>query len=243
LVVFMLTLNFGFATAGIPISISNSTFQANGAETMTIDNVSVLGGSYWLQFQWNQNTYKWDLIGYGQETDPALTNAKKLLGNWTFQYTIISTFTQQYLLTTVDTSNVNSQGGYFVSGVDAYGDAIGASHFPDNGYYALLDPGTYIDRFFTFTIDGNTASGCYYQISTSTGDISKCYTMWASKTALSSSDHSSNANREVGLFSERIEVEEAEEAGDGERTMDPIHKMQYEALKSFYLENSHDFAP
>ena len=66
-VVLTLTLSFGYANSGVPISILDSTFQSNDYQTLTIHNVSALGGTYWLQFQWNQNTYKFDLIGYGQE--------------------------------------------------------------------------------------------------------------------------------------------------------------------------------
>ncbi len=45
LVALMLVLGFGHAYSGVPINISNSTFQANGNETMTIHNVSALGGT------------------------------------------------------------------------------------------------------------------------------------------------------------------------------------------------------
>ena len=67
LIALALPLSIAYAESEVPIDISSSTFQANGSETMTIHNISVLGGYFWAQFQWNRNTYKWDLITVGQE--------------------------------------------------------------------------------------------------------------------------------------------------------------------------------
>ena len=105
-------------------------------------------------------------------------NGGLLKGYWYFYYTIISTWDDYYTLDTI-TGDTNSQGGYYIFGTDEYGDLVNACYWPDDGNWALLDPGSIIDKFYTFYTDGNTilANSCYYQINNSTGDLSSCYTL------------------------------------------------------------------
>ena len=106
-----------------------------------------------------------------------------LLGNWHFYYTIISTFSDYYSLTTVSTEK-NSEGEYFVFGTDEYGDTVVAAFYPDTiKGWTLLNQSNIIDLFYVFYTDGNKIlpNSCYYQIDKSTGQWSKCYTLNGSK--------------------------------------------------------------
>lgn len=126
------------------------------------------------------------LLGFGSafgsdedvDRDAYYYETSLLLGGWCFYYTIISMFANYYYLTTIS-DNVNSLGANIVYGIDQYGGIIVACYYPDYGYWALLDPGIIIDRFFVFYTDGDwiLSNSCYYQINVSTGSWSRCFTL------------------------------------------------------------------
>jgi len=139
-------------------------------------------------------------------TDSLLNKTELLKGYWYFYYTIISTWDDYYTLDTI-TGDTNSQGGYFIYGIDKYGDPVIAAYWPDNGNWSLLDSGSIIDKYYTFYTDGNTilANSCYYQINISTGDWSPCFTLNGYKVY-------SLAIQPKGSVTEAIEVEEMKAA-------------------------------
>ncbi len=97
-------------------------------------------------------------------------------------------FDEYYYLTDIDDS-INDQGAHYVFGLDSYGDIVVACYWPDNGWWALLDTGIIIDRYFVFYTDGDTIlnNSCYYQISISTGEWSSCFDLDGYKFKSSSS--------------------------------------------------------
>ncbi len=108
-----------------------------------------------------------------------------LRGNWTFEFTILSKFTYDYTLSTI-VKDTNSQGGYYIYGEDEFGDDIIATYWPDDDNWSLLDTGSIlIDRYYVFYTDGSTIldNSCYYQITKSTKNWSRCYTLSGRKTS------------------------------------------------------------
>lgn len=117
--------------------------------------------------------------------DPLLAKTQLLIGHWHFAYTIITTFTDDYTLTNIDGTK-NSEGGYFITGTDQFGGPVLASYFPKEADWALLDPGTIIDKFYTFHTDGTTIlpGSCYYQVNPpGSTNLSSCYPLSGVKMA------------------------------------------------------------
>jgi hypothetical protein len=247
----LIVLAFAGTVSAAPVylDIATATFTATGPQTLNGANVDALtadGAIYNCTFEWNPNTYNWVLTSYYvsgyKNDDPKVTNANKLLGIWNFVYHIGSSYTndQTYKMHTVDTGDTNDEGGYYVWGDDEYGNknSILASYYPTSGYFALLDPGSIIHRFFIFpTITGNTTKGDYYQITVSTGEWSNKYSFEGTKTALPS-----QADRVGGLssdpsiktFIEKIERERAQSLVGPNApafAVDPDVQQIYEILK------------
>ena len=111
-----------------------------------------------------------------------------LLGDWYFYFLIITMFDEYYYLTDIDDS-INDQGAHYVIGLNRYDDIVLACYWPDSGYWALLDTGIIIDKFFVFYTDGDTIlnNSCYYQISHSTDEWSQCFDLYGYKFKSSSS--------------------------------------------------------
>jgi len=112
-----------------------------------------------------------------------LAKTQLLKGYWHFLYTIsTTTFERYYALDDIDGSQ-NSQGGYFIYGVDEYDDIIVATYWPDDEYWTLFDESGSISRYYIFYTDGSQilASSCYYQINNTTGDWSRCYELSGEK--------------------------------------------------------------
>ena len=125
-----------------------------------------------------------------------LAKTQLLKGHWHFVYTIISTFTDDYSLTTIPGTK-NPQGGYFIQGTNQYGGPVAAAYFPTDGYWALLDPGTIIDQFYTFLTDGQSISpgGCYYLINPpGSTNFSRCYPLSGVKTSAAANDRAQEAS-------------------------------------------------
>lgn len=55
------------ASQGVSIDLTDATPTVTGAETLHIDGISTMGSNYWVDFQWNERTNKFDVSGYGVE--------------------------------------------------------------------------------------------------------------------------------------------------------------------------------
>jgi hypothetical protein len=177
------------------LDLSSATIDRLPPESLRINHLKAVGlpGSYRVDFQWDSTTFTFVPVAASvvietppttPPTDPILAKTELLKGHWHFVYTIISTFTDDYSLTTIPGTK-NSQGGYFINGTDQFGGPVAAAYFPTDGNWALLDPGTIIDKFYTFLTNGQTLSnGCYYQISPpGSSNFSRCFTLTGVKTS------------------------------------------------------------
>lgn len=109
-------------------------------------------------------------------------NAKKLLGDWLFVYTIISTFTDSYYLDTLVESS-SEPGAWYACGANGYGNPVIATYDLEVGF-SLLDLGAIIDQFYVFDFTGpDSISGSYYQIDADTGGWSRGYPLSGTRTA------------------------------------------------------------
>lgn len=105
----------------------------------------------------------------------------RLIGIWSFEYTIISHWQDYYLFNNLREST-DTPGSYFVLGLDEYDNPIVGAYDPDLGMYLVLDQGYMFDQVFVFDLvsEGN-ASGCYYQVDLSDESWSDCYAMSGTK--------------------------------------------------------------
>lgn len=125
-------------------------------------------------------------LGPASSEPPNKVASARLIGGvWTYLYTIISTFSDQYIFQSVD-SSPNSSGEYFVRGTDSTGGPIAGGYDPTLGMWAVLDPSIIIDKFYTFKFTSdNVISGCYYQISPpGSTNLSRCYPLTGSRNGL-----------------------------------------------------------
>jgi hypothetical protein len=87
-----------------------------------------------------------------------------LIGSWRFQFTIISTFTEDYSLTHIE----SVEGVPTLVGTDELGGLVIVSRTADLGggvpfEFAMLDPGTFLCDFYLFDQPGpNSISGEHY---------------------------------------------------------------------------------
>jgi hypothetical protein len=156
-----------------------------------------------------------------------------LLGDWYFYYWIISMWDDYYYLTDIS-DDINSQGAYFVIGVNEYGNYINACYWPDDGNWALFEPGTIIDKFYFFYTDGDTIlnNSCYYQISHPTEEWSRCYDLYGYKFGLASSLNNDTWGQLEKSEDEIIDDEELRAAEiDKAELIDDTIKDKYYQLK------------
>ncbi len=247
---------------GVDIDISESSFQATGPRTLMGTNVYVSeldDGLYSCTFQWDAEALLWRLTAYTRTgrkgSNDALYYARQLAGNWTFAYTIISVFTDRVCLDTIHTSDPNSEGGYFVSGRNQYGGVVAGCHWPEQGYFMVLDPGSIIDRVYVFTIEGNRVkTGFYQHYSHSSKKWSNTYALSGTKVPLNpivttggvqknaTEFDQPHANFAIGLAAQRAALEEAEGSSmqgsenEGESPLLPFNghmASAYDLLKAF----------
>ena len=145
--------------------------------------------------------------------DPVLIPLnQRLLGEWSYHYTIISSFENIYLLDTIRENPLSSSDDlpFGVWGTDEYGDPVLAGYYPFMDLYGLLDMGTtLIDLFYMFYFfSDDTVLGCCFQIDKDTDEMSSCYPMTGFKLT-DLKDMSSFASKEM-LSTSQIEVEEIE---------------------------------
>jgi len=121
-------------------------------------------------------TYQGDGVGGGSpppRSDPNIALLTPLLGRWSFTYTILIPFDNEYTLSTFQAD----PGGSYLVGSDGFGGVVVADVVtdPSLGFtFSLYDSGTIIDKYFLFNLDGsgNFVSGEYWQIDSVTGDFS-----------------------------------------------------------------------
>ena len=104
------------------------------------------------------------------------TNAAKAIGWWNFTYTIISTFHDYPLMSSISTRRA-SDNNYFNYGTDESGNVILGTYTTSTGNHEILMTGSIIDIFHVFAISSsnNTSSGCYYHYSHSSSSWTSCY--------------------------------------------------------------------
>lgn len=207
-----------FAQA-IHLDLSAGQVTVLGSETLRINHLKAPGfpGTYRVDIQWDPNQYIFRPVGIAAEEPPPpttpppppvdaiLAKTELLKGHWHFVYTIISTFTDDYSLTTIPGTK-NPQGGYFIHGTNQYGGPVVAAYVPTDANWVLLDPGTIIDQFYVFQTDGNSilSNSCYYLINPpGSTHFSRCYALTGVKTAALAAER---AQKESGT---RLHADEA----------------------------------
>jgi hypothetical protein len=181
----------GIAAGHTFIDLSEAQVEILNSTTLKIRQATVAGrpGKYWADVQWNPATSIFVPIASGEEASPSFYDKTLLLkGTWRFVYTIASTFTDDYTLSSIP-GTTNSQGGYFIYGTNRFDGPVVAAYWPTDGNWSLLDSRIVVDRFYEFHTDGNVIqpNSCYYQISFV--GISNCFALSGSKTATAAVGH------------------------------------------------------
>ncbi|MFZ3137532.1 MAG: fibronectin type III domain-containing protein [Thermodesulfovibrionales bacterium] len=234
-------INLSWNASSDNVGVTGYKIYRNGSYLKSINSTSTtdIGLSSSTQYCYTVSAYDVAMNESNQSSqacattnpvDEILAKTELLKGKWHFIFIIISTFTYDYTLTTID-GDKNDQGGYYISGTDEWGDLVIAGYWPDDGNWALLDTGTIIDRFFVFYTDGSNilSNSCYYQIDSSTGSFSRCYELsgykYSAATALNKT--STRKNNKIGiLIKESIMIDEVETI-----TVDEFIEMKYQELK------------
>ena len=204
-----------FAQA-IHLDLSAASIENRPPEGLRINHLKAVGfpGTYRVDFQWDSTTSTFVPIpdsvvveNPAPPTDPILAKTELLKGHWHFVYTIISTFTNDYSLTTIPGTK-NPQGGYYIHGTGQSGDPVVAAYFPTDGNWALLDPSISIDKFYTFLTDGQSIlpGGCYYQINPpGSSNFSRCYALTGVKTTATTNSRAQEASGGTRLHGDEAE--------------------------------------
>ncbi len=166
-----------------------------------------------------------------------------LAGSWRFTYQIISAFTNDYELDLNEVkASSSSPGDFIILGQGEYGNQVIAGFDASLGDYVLLDSGTIIDRYFTFSYSGNgIVSGCYYQIDSDDGSWSSCHPMrgiqniFQSKSMNREKFSSSQYQNELGRRSEVAEGESFEIIPKKRLPDNGLHN-SYEEMKNLLEE-------
>ena len=110
------------------------------------------------------------------------TNAAKSIGWWRFTYTIISTFNDYPLMSTISTRRA-SDSNYYTYGTDENGNVVLGTYQTSSGNHDILMTGSIVNRYHVFSIasSNNTSSGCYYQYTHSSSSWSSCYSATGAK--------------------------------------------------------------
>ena len=181
--------------------------------SLASDDDSGSGLNFRIVRQASAGTYYVKVGGYADNTTGSYTlrvrftasgggggnSLNDLLGTWQFRYTIISTFTNTYRLSRIDTST----GTPLIIGTEQYGTPVVAGRIqdisPGNSLpydFALLELSDFlICRFFVFDkIGTNRVEGLYVQIrvrngqcSSAASDISNPYPMTGTRTSRATS--------------------------------------------------------
>lgn len=175
------------------IKSAGQQFATGLTKAIVVPDFPAKGQSATLEWRQTKQSFVVTEITSPPVIDPILAKTQLLLGTWVMSFTIISTSSQTYALNDIP-GTTNSQGGYYIYGSDQYGNSIVAAYWPTDKNWGLLDSGSIIDRYYVFSINGSTLSGCYYQISHPSETWSRCYPLTGQKVANTSAaiaDHGS----------------------------------------------------
>jgi hypothetical protein len=112
--------------------------------------------------------------------DPVLIPLhQKLLGEWTFEYTINPTYEKTYFLDKITPGPSNSDLPMYVLGSDASGNDVRAYNIPGTIFYELVDYARYSEGMadvyhFVFITDDSVA-GNYFEVDVNTGEAGEIY--------------------------------------------------------------------
>jgi len=122
---------------------------------------------------------------------------ERLYGTWNFTYTLDTTYTDGYRLSTLNAST-SVPGDYFLSGTNDFGGLVIAGYDSTYKTFSLYDPGSTYDQFYIFDFNGqNTVNGCYYLIELSTNRMTDCFTMNGIRSSLSTASVAARSPSEL----------------------------------------------
>ena len=114
------TATGGNIAPAVAIDLSAASCTVTGATTLKLNSVQGLGDSYWVDLNWNTNTNKFDVIGYGLDNNPAC-------GGW--EYNGACWYTAPAL--GMSCNDVCApHGGFDVAGSQHTGNAVGMHFWP-----------------------------------------------------------------------------------------------------------------
>ena len=168
--------------AGATASISNVNAPTT---TFTAD----LAGTYTIALSVNDGHIESAISPPTTITAVSSVNRRKvelLKGYWTFNYTIISNWTDHYTLDTIK-ENVLTAGDAYIYGMDDYGVLSVGSYSSTINAWGLLNPNSIMDQFYVFQTNGSSilAGSCYYAIQHPSETWSRCYPLSGSKSLIS----------------------------------------------------------
>lgn len=217
-----ITSSWAGATVGVTaVGRLTLAFADNNTGTMTL---SVNGVS-------NSKSIVRQIFAGPPTTPPVDINRQRVEqlvgGTWSFSYTIISRFTDEFRFTSVQATNLLDS-GWVARGTDEFGNSVSGTYDPTLAEWAVLDEGIIIDQFYTFTFtDLNRVTGCYHQISPSgSTNLSRCYDMVGVRFPPKSMT--------MRTLRERVAKEEAamaEGQGSASVPMEPRMRLLYEGLR------------
>lgn len=106
---------------------------------------------------------------------PEQSRAMRLLGTWSFTYTINKTWTDVIVMDTITTSTMED-GEILVLGVNGYGAAAYGGFSKATNQYMIISEAPGFDEIYSFGIAYDSATnGCYYM--QFDDDLSDCYPM------------------------------------------------------------------
>jgi serine protease len=116
-------------------------------------------------------------------TSPNRLKTAQLVGAWGISYTIISTFTDNFIFNEVRESPTKP-GVYNVWGFNQYDSVALGGWDPDFEQFSILAPGIQFDDFYWFSMPiPSSMSGCYYLAFRNPTRLSNCYALNGLKTA------------------------------------------------------------
>jgi hypothetical protein len=221
-----------YATELFPSLLLGSFKGLLAIQVVGSGNVAVMG----LSYKEGQISVIPVIASSGSSGSTSKTKAQQLLGHWIFRYTIISTFTNEYALSSLY-EDPEEPGTWYALGTGQYGDDVIAGWSSDLGEYMLLDPGTIINRIFVFNFTStNSVAGTYYQQDPVDETLSNGYPMTGTRTStatgLTMSDMSSNAGMQPQSQREISEKFEVQSSKGIFLTPDPIVLRAIQRLKN-----------
>lgn len=192
--------NAGVPVCGLVLANGVFTFSCSPTGSYSLANVPLDGNGQITLFGFAEGhfPFKTILAGAGGNFDITLniasaappppqdnnrTRTERLVGGtWSVTYVIISSFSHRYSFSSVQASTA-TPGDYNAIGADEFGNSVIGTYSTRLGNWAILDPGTLIDRFYVFTFDDNNRiSGCYHQVNPAgSTNLGRCYAMTGSR--------------------------------------------------------------